>query len=70
MSSDAAERSPLLAGLRSCGLGDVSDLQVDGWLRDTNGAPGPVRVIAGDPDVSSDARSVRPTRSGRQPFAA
>jgi len=47
MSEDDAERSPLLSGLRGCGLGDVSDLQVDGWLRDTNGAPGPVQVIAG-----------------------
>jgi hypothetical protein len=54
MSNDAAERSPLLTGLRSCGLGAVSDLQVDGWLRDTNGAPSPVRTIAGDPDISND----------------
>jgi hypothetical protein len=52
MSGDSAERSPLLAGLRRCGLGEVSDLQVDGWLRDTHGAPDPVRVIAGDPDIS------------------
>jgi hypothetical protein len=59
MNSDAAERSPLLAGLRSCGLGDVSDLQVDGWLRDANGAPSSVRVIAGDPDVSSDSGASR-----------
>jgi hypothetical protein len=51
MSDDDAERSPLLAGLRRCGLGDVSDLQVDGWLRDTNGAPEAVRVIAGNPDA-------------------
>jgi hypothetical protein len=51
MSDDDAERSPLLAGLRGCGLGDVSDLQVDGWLRDTNGAPEAVRVIAGNPDA-------------------
>jgi hypothetical protein len=60
MSSDAAERSPLLAGLRRCGLGDVSDLQVDGWLRDTNGAPGPVRAIAGDPDALSSEGAGRP----------
>ena len=64
MSSDAAERSPLLAGLRSCGLGDVSDLQVDGWLRDTNGAPGPVQVIAGDPDVSREGGTGRPGLAG------
>jgi hypothetical protein len=64
LSSDAAERSPLLAGLRRCGLGDVSDLQVDGWLRDTNGAPGPVRVIAGDPDSSSSRGAGRPGLAG------
>lgn len=52
MSDDDAERSPLLAGLRRCGLGDVSDLQVDGWLRDTNGAPHAVRLLAGNPDAT------------------
>lgn len=51
MSADAAERSPLLAGIRRAGLGEVSDLQVDGWLRDTNGAPESVRTVAGDPDA-------------------
>jgi hypothetical protein len=55
MSVDDADRSPLLAGLRRCGLGEVSDLQVDGWLRDTSGAPPTVRVIAGDPAESGDA---------------
>jgi hypothetical protein len=50
MSVEAAERSPLLTGMRRAGLGDVSDLQVDGWLRDTNGAPPGVRFIAGCPD--------------------
>jgi len=52
MTEDDAERSPLLAGLRRSGLGDVSDLQVDGWLRDTNGAPHAVRFIAGNPDAT------------------
>ena len=52
MTEDDAERSPLLAGLNKCGLGDVSDLQVDGWLRDTNGAPHAVRIIAGNPDAT------------------
>lgn len=64
MSDDAAERSPLLAGLRRCGLGDVSDLQVDGWLRDTNGAPAPVRVIAGDPGTSSSGSADQPGLAG------
>ena len=49
LSSDAAERSPLLAAMRDSGLGEVSDLEVDGWLRDTGGAPFAVRALAGDP---------------------
>lgn len=48
----SAERSPLLTGMRRAGLGFVSDLQVDGWLRDTSGAPRKVRELAGDPDVT------------------
>ncbi|MBA8964952.1 hypothetical protein JOJ86_006230 [Rhodococcus percolatus] len=48
----AAERSPLLIGMRRSGLGAVSDLEVDGWLRDTSGAPHSVRSIAGDPAVT------------------
>ncbi|WP_036418387.1 hypothetical protein [Mycobacterium sp. 155] len=47
-----AERSPLLTGMRRAGLGDVSDLEVDGWLRDASGAPNRVRQIAGDPSVT------------------
>ncbi len=64
MSEDDAERSPLLAGLRSCGLGEVSDLQVDGWMRDTNGAPQPVRVIAGNPDATGTSSSDGPGLAG------
>ena len=45
----AAERSPLLTGMRRAGLGTVSDLEVDGWLRDTTGAPRLIQEIAGDP---------------------
>ena len=48
----SAERSPLLTGMRRAGLGSVSDLEVDGWLRDANGAPGTVRALAGDPDAT------------------
>lgn len=47
-----AERSPLLTGMRRAGLGVVSDLEVDGWLRDASGAPKKVREIAGDPAVT------------------
>jgi len=48
----AEERSPLLTAMRRSGLGEVSDLEVDGWLRDCSGAPHPVRRIAGDPTVT------------------
>lgn len=48
----SAERSPLLTGMRHAGLGSVSDLEVDGWLRDANGAPATVRALAGDPDAT------------------
>lgn len=48
----AEERSPLLTAVRRSGLGHVSDLQVDGWLRDCSGAPNRVRYIAGDPVVT------------------
>jgi hypothetical protein len=49
LSSDEAERSPLLAAMRDSGLGEVSDLEVDGWLRDTDAAPFQVWALAGDP---------------------
>lgn len=50
--ASVAERSPLLTGMRRSGLGAVSDLEVDGWLRDASGAPEDVRRIAGDPNVT------------------
>lgn len=65
MTAAAAERSPLLTGMRRAGLGEVSDLQVDGWLRDTNGAPPNVRLIAGHPDGDAPA-----TSAGRRPRLA
>jgi hypothetical protein len=49
LSMDAVDRSPLLTGIRRSGLGEVSDLEVDGWLRDTSGAPREIQVLAGDP---------------------
>lgn len=55
LSTDAVDRSPLLAGIRSSGLGEVSDLEVDGWLRDTGGAPHEVRALAGDPGARPDS---------------
>lgn len=50
--ASAAERSPLLTGMKRSGLGGVSDLEVDGWLRDASGAPELVRRLAGDPHVT------------------
>jgi hypothetical protein len=61
LSSEAIERSPLMAAMRNSGLGDVSDLEVDGWLRDTGGAPFNIRTLAGDPSTipsSSDPETV------------
>lgn len=49
------ERSPLLVGLRSAGLGEVSDLEIDGWLRDSTGAPQLIRELAGDPQLRSSS---------------
>jgi hypothetical protein len=49
LSAETVERSPLLSGMASAGLGSTSDLQVDEWLRDTTGAPEPVQRLAGAP---------------------
>jgi len=38
--------------MRRAGLGAVSDLEVDGWLRDASGAPNRIRKIAGDPAIT------------------
>lgn len=53
LSGEAVERSPLMAAMGDSGLGNVSDLEVDGWLRDTGGAPFNVRALAGDPTTLS-----------------
>jgi hypothetical protein len=63
LAADSAERSPLLAGIRRCGLGEVSDLQVDGWLRDTNSAPPTVQALAGVPE-DDDGRERRAGLTG------
>jgi hypothetical protein len=61
---NVVDRSPLLGAIRRSGLGDVSDLEVDGWLRDTTGAPPEVQALAGDPmtqltDADSGNSSIR-----------
>jgi hypothetical protein len=51
---ETIERSPLLLGMRESGLGDIADLQVDEWLRDTTSAPREIRDLAGAPDGEAD----------------
>jgi len=64
LAPDTAERSPLLSGMRRARLGAVSDLEVDGWLRDSAGAPEAVRVLAGDPNVGEQDADAPAGRSG------
>lgn len=62
--ADAAERSPLLVGMRRSGLGAMSDLQVDAWLRDTSSAPPEIRALAGAPGAGEEgAAQLAGTRS-------
>lgn len=70
LTAEAVERSPLLAGMRRAALGDVSDLEVDGWLRDTTGAPQAVRALAGDPQLLPPEREEAAPLSGRRPALA
>lgn len=66
--AEAAERSPLMTGLRNSGLGQVSDLQVDGWLRDSSGAPDAVQVLAGSPPPDADGNTGRGLDGSRSPL--
>lgn len=63
---EALERSPLLLGLRASSLGQLADLEVDEWLRDTSGAPSPVKALAGAPDSGED--NLAPLSSSRSPL--
>lgn len=49
LTPDLVDRSPLMSSLRRSGLGVISDLEVDAWLRDASGASLPVRRMAGAP---------------------
>lgn len=62
MTAAGAERSPLLSAIRRACLGRISDLEVDGWLRDANGAPEAVKRIAGYPEDDPG-----PPPNGRRP---
>ena len=61
---ETMERSPLLSGIRDSALGDVADLQVDEWLRDTTNAPRGARDIAGAPDDLADPDQARDPLAG------
>jgi hypothetical protein len=66
----SAERSPLLTGMRRAGLGFVSDLEVDGWLRDTIDAPRKSvssPAIPTSPDPSPKSRTRRDRWPGQSP---
>jgi hypothetical protein len=66
LTDEEIERSPLLAGMRRAGLGSVSDLQIDEWLRDTSGAPPAIRELAGASESAeplSDTASLVESRS-------
>lgn len=54
LAAESEERSPLLIGMISAGLGEVADLEVDEWLRDSSGAPPAVKALAGAPGFRSD----------------
>ncbi len=52
LDAETIRRSPLLRGLRDLGGGAVADLEVDGWLRDTDLAPERIRELVAATEVS------------------
>lgn len=68
LTPEAAERSPLMSGLQNTGLGQVSDLQVDGWLRDSSSAPEAVQQLAGSPPPNGDGAVGRGLDWSRSPL--
>ena len=56
LTEEALERSPLLMRMRDAGLGDIADLQVDEWVRDSSGGPAEVRELAAAPsgDITAE----------------
>ncbi|MGI8596288.1 MAG: ATP-binding protein [Thermoleophilaceae bacterium] len=61
--TEAAERSPLLMGMRRSGLGEMSDLEADEWLRDSSSAPAEVKALAGAPEAEEGGAPLAGTRS-------
>jgi hypothetical protein len=60
LSAARSERSPLLQGLRECGVGEAADLEVDSWLRDSGDAPREIRELAAGDGAPSQARVQTP----------
>jgi hypothetical protein len=51
LSEETRERSPLLKALVDLGVGDIADLEVDNWLRDSGSADPNIRRLAGAPGL-------------------
>lgn len=60
LSRERLERSTLIQEMRSAELGSISDVQVDGWLRDSNSASAEVSSLAdpGEPTVHSTVNTL------------
>jgi hypothetical protein len=61
---ETIERSPLLVGMRSAGLGDMADIEVDEWLRDSSSAPETVAALAGQPAAQNPVGGPRDDLAG------
>jgi hypothetical protein len=55
LSKERLERSTLIQAVRRAGLGSVSDVEVDGWLREAESAPPQVSAIAEPSSPSAHA---------------
>jgi hypothetical protein len=63
LAPETVERSPLLAGMRMAGLGEVADLEADKWLRDPAAAPAGIQELAGAPEGGEGASELAGSRS-------
>lgn len=66
LSRERLERSPLIQAMRQTELGTISDVQVDGWLRDPKSAPAEISTLADS--VEDDPHSRVTTRIGPMSF--
>lgn len=60
LSRERLERSPLIQEMRSAELGSISDVEVDGWLRDPKWAPLEISALAdpGEPTPHSTVNTL------------